>query len=88
MKKKFALKLAMASVILMTLSGCNKTILDTNYAYDKVHLYEIGKCYNIKEWLDYEGEQIQVKLDDGTVLLTSAQKAMLVKGNCPICDNI
>lgn len=86
--KKFVARLTIAAVLLMTLSGCNRTIFDTNYVYDKVHLYETDKCYKIKEWRDYEGEQIQVKLDDGTVLLVSTQKAMLVKGNCPICDNI
>ena len=86
--KKFIVKLAVAAALLPSLSGCNKTVFDTNYAFDKVHLYETGKCYKIKEWKDYEGEQLQVKLEDDTVVLTSAQKAMLVKGNCPICDKM
>ena len=51
-------------------------------------MYETGKCYKIKEWKDYEGAQPQVKLEDDTVVLTSAQKAMLIKGNCPICDKM
>ena len=86
--KKFIVKLAVAAALLPSLSGCNKTVFDTNYVFDKVHLYEAGKCYKIKEWKDYEGEQLQVKLEDDTVVLTSAQKAMLVKGNCPICDKM
>lgn len=86
--KKFIVKLAVATALLPGLSGCNKTILDLNLAYDKVHLYETGKCYKIKEWKDYEGEQLQVKLEDDTIVLTSAQKAMLIKGNCPICDKM
>lgn len=86
--KKFIVKLAVAMALLPGLSGCNKTVFDTNYVFDKVHLYETGKCYKIKEWKDYEGEQLQVKLEDDTVVLTSAQKAMLIKGNCPICDKM
>lgn len=83
--KNFIVKLAVIISLLPVLSGCNRTIFDTNYFFDKVHLYETGKCYKIKEWRDYDGEQIQVKLEDGTVVLTSTQKAMLIKGNCPIC---
>lgn len=86
--KKFIVKLAVVAALLPSLSSCNKTILDLNLAYDKVHLYETGKCYKIKEWRDYEGEQLQVKLEDDTVVLTGAQKAMLIKGNCPICDKM
>ena len=86
--KKFIVKLAVAAALLPGLSSCNKTVFDTNYVFDKVHLYETGKCYKIKDWKDYEGEQLQVKLEDDTVVLTSAQKAMLIKGNCPICDKM
>ena len=86
--KKFIVKLAVAAALLPGLSCCNKTVFETNYVFDKVHLYETGKCYKIKEWKDYEGEQLQVKLEDDTVVLTSAQKAMLVNVNCPICDKM
>lgn len=86
--KKFIVKLAVIAALLPGLSSCNKTVLDFNFVYDKVHLYETGKCYKIKEWKDYEGEQLQVKLEDDTVVLTSAQKAMLIKGKCPICDKM
>lgn len=85
--KKTILKLAMASMLLLSLSSCNKTIFDTTYSYEKIHLYETNRCYLIKEWSDYEGEQIQVKLSDGTIWLTSTQHAMLIRGYCPICDH-
>lgn len=86
--KKTILKLAMTSMLLLSLSSCNKTIFDTTYSYEKIHLYATNKCYKIKEWNDYSGEQIQVKLTNGTVILTSAQNAMLIKGDCPVCDHI
>lgn len=84
--KKFVMKLTVATALLTSITSCNYTFIDTTFAYDKVHLFETGKCYKIKEWKDYDGEQIQVKLEDGSILLTSTQKAMLIKGNCPICD--
>lgn len=86
MKRKI-LRLALLSGALLCLAGCNKTAFDLNLKFDKIHLYETSKCYDIKEWNDYEGEQIQVKLSDGTVLLTCTQKCLLIKGTCPICDH-
>lgn len=86
--KKFILKLATMSMLLLSLSGCNKNIFGAGGSYEKVHLYETGKCYLIKEWTDYTGDMLQVKLTNGTTILTSAQSAMLIKGNCPICDHI
>lgn len=83
--KNFIVKLAVIIALLPVLSGCNRTVFDINYVFDKVHLYETGKCYKIKEWRDYDGEQIQVKLENGSIVLTSTQKAMLIKGDCPIC---
>lgn len=89
--KKSVLKFTMASMLLLSLSSCtcvgNKNMFDTVYTFEKIHLYETNKCYLIKEWSDYGGEQIQVKLNDGTVWLTSTQHAMLIRGDCPICDH-
>lgn len=86
--KKFVVKLVAATALLTSLSSCNKTIIDMNFVYDKVHLFETGKCYKIKEWKDYEGEQIQVILNNGAMILTSTQKAMLIRGECPICHGV
>ena len=86
--KKFVMKLFVATALLTSISSCNKTIIDMNFVYDKVHLFDIGKCYKIKEWKDYDGEQIQVKLEDGSIILTSTQKAMLIIGVCPICHGV
>ena len=79
-------KLLYLFVILFTLTSCNYQVVDYNFAYDKVHIYQINKCYDITAWRDYEdGEQIQVKLKDGSTLLLSSFNCMLIKGECPIC---
>lgn len=85
--KKSILKLAMASMLLLSLSGCNKNILGAGGNYEKIHLYAANKCYLIKE-LKYYTEQIRVKLTNGTEILINQQNVMLVKGDCPICDHI
>lgn len=85
--KKIFLKCFVLVGALTVLSGCNKTLIDINLRFDKIHMYQLNKCYDIKEWKDYDGEQIQVKLYDGTVILTSTQHCMLISGKCPICND-
>ena len=72
------------------LVGCNYNyqMLDTNYKFDHVHIYETGKCYKIKTWRDFEdGDQLQVTLEDGTVLLLHSTDCALVHGDCVICKD-
>ena len=79
---KFAiLGLACATTILLT--GCNKTIFDTNYTFDKA-IVVIGTEryeYDIDEWKDYDGEQLQLKLTDGSTILVSSYNTILVSTN-------
>lgn len=84
MKKIIGLFLAVIMVLVLT--GCgNYNLLDTTYQYDKVHVHNEDKCFEVKSWTDYEGEQIQVELVDGTYLLVSNINATLIKGECPFC---
>ena len=84
MKKIVGLFLAVIMVLVLT--GCgNYNLLDTTYQYDKVHVHNEDKCFEVKSWTDYEGEQIQVELVDGTYLLVSNINATLIKGECPFC---
>lgn len=72
--------LALMCVTLMT--GCNKTLIDTNYAYDRA-IIELanGEVVEVEigSWRDYDGEQIQVIAKDGTVYLTSSFRCDLIK---------
>lgn len=83
-------KILLAILMLLTticLTGCNKMILDIDYKFEKCHFHDKDICLNIKSWNDYDGEQIQIKLEDGTVILTSSYNAMLIKGKCPFCGD-
>lgn len=80
------LNLFISMLLVVLCTSCNKQIFDLNYTYNKIHIYESGKCYSIESWTDYEGEQIQVKLKDGSVVVISSISCILISGNCPICD--
>lgn len=60
---------------ILLLTGCNYQVLDTTWNYDKVYCYYGNKevVYEIKSWTDYDGEQIQVKTEDGSYLVSMNQ---------------
>lgn len=79
MKKKLLVGL-IGIVTLVGLVGCNKQIIDTTYSFDKAIVNlpngEIieGK---VDSWKDYEGDQIQVKID-GKTYLVHAEDIVLI----------
>lgn len=79
MKKKLLVGL-IGIVTLLGLVGCNKQIIDTTYSFDKAIVNlpngEIieGK---VDSWKDYEGDQIQVKID-GKTYLVHAEDIVLI----------
>ena len=86
MKKKIV---AIMAAVLMTatcLTGCNKQIIDLNYEFDKAYV-KIGddwQTVELKRWMDYEdGDQLQLTLKDGTVLLVHSTNLILYKGTLP-----
>ena len=65
--------------------SCNKQIYDFNYEYTRAYI-KVGEEWidiPISKWCDYEGEQIQITLIDGSVILTSSYNCILYKGNLP-----
>ena len=83
------LKIMMLSALAcLGLAGCNKQIFDFDYKFDKIHINSTNQCYAIKSWTDYEdGEQIQVKFEDGSTMIISSFNCQLIKGTCPICGH-
>ena len=80
-------KLLFIILALTMLTGCNYQLVDYDYKYTKVHIYETNKCYEIKTWMDYEdGEQLQIDITDKGKILISSYSCFLVKEKCPICD--
>lgn len=81
MKKKIVALLLGLTLTISTLTGCsNKDVWDTVYTFD----YAIVELPNgevvegkVQSWYDYEGEQLQVKIN-GVTYLTSSAKCILI----------
>ena len=89
MKKQIGVMLATLSasvVMACSLSSCNKQIIDWNYNFDRAYV-KIGEEWqdlDIRTWTDYDdGEQIQLTLEDGTVLLVHSANCVLYNGQLP-----
>lgn len=85
MKKLVAIILTL--VLMLCFTGCgNQQIFDTNYTFKKAYV-KIGEEWydvQIKTWTDYEdGEQLQLKLHDGTVLIVHSANCILYNGTLP-----
>lgn len=66
-------------VVFMT-TGCNQQMIDLDYTYNKAYCNYNGDKFELKidKWNDYEGEQLQIKSNNKTYLL-SANNCYLVK---------
>jgi len=64
------------------LTGCgNYDLFDTNYTYNKAIIKLPDSTVvnvDIKQWKDYDGEQIQIISTDGTVYLTNSFNCTLI----------
>lgn len=76
----FVALLALCAIVLFT--GCgNKDYIDTVRTYDKAIIQLANGDVvetKIKAWRDYDGEQLQVTAEDGTVYLTSSFRCDLI----------
>lgn len=79
MKKLVIILVLLVSIV--SLTACNKEIGLDNYRFDKAVVYFAGEKteYEIKGWRDYEGDQIQITLKDGTVILAHSNNVLLIK---------
>lgn len=84
MKKVFLIVLIIALVLLLT-ACANKQILDFNYNFTHAYI-KVGNTWTdveVEKWADYEGEQLQLTLKDGTVLVVSSINCILYEGALP-----
>ena len=67
----------------MLLSGCNRTIFDTKYGFNKALIMgdDSAIVLDVKDWKDYSGEQLQLTTNDNFVLLTSSFDTNCFYGN-------
>lgn len=80
MKKKVSI-LALVIMMGVTISACNKQIIDTTYKYDKAIIaFPNGEVVEgaISSWTDYEdGDQIQVKINGVSYLVHSSNIVLI-----------
>lgn len=65
---------------LSAFTSCNQAVFDTVYTYDTAYVAMGDKVakFSIDKWTDYaDGEQLQIWLVDGTVMLVSANYTVL-----------
>ena len=78
--KKFIVIL-MAVIMIVVLAGCNKTIVDLTYKFDRAIIkLPNGEVIEgkISTWTDYEdGDQIQVKINGKTYLVHSSNIVLI-----------
>lgn len=85
MKKK--LFLLPVALLAFSLVGCgNQQVFDTNWSFEKVHVFSENKCYKITSWRDFDdGDQIQVKMENYGAVLFHANQIALIENKCPFC---
>lgn len=79
-KKQKSKKLKLSSFLLCgllstnLLTGCNRTVFDTKYGFDKALILgdDTSIIANVINWKDYEGEQLQFVTSDGLIILSSS----------------
>ena len=71
--------MAVSSVILLSWCG-NQSFWDTKYTFNKAIIFgeNTATIVEVDKWNDYEGEQIQIKTNDGAYILTSAYDTKLI----------
>lgn len=80
MKKKLAL-IASSIALAVSLSGCNKQVVDLTLSYNRAIIsLPNGEVVDgkVQSWTDYEdGDQIQVKIDGVTYLVHASQVVLI-----------
>ena len=86
MKKKIAVLASTVIIGLACLTGCNYQMIDLNYSFKNAYV-KIGDEWvdlELKSWMDYEdGEQLQLTLKDGTVMVVFSGDCILYNGTLP-----
>ena len=81
MKKKL-IALTFSLLMVLTLTGCNRQVMDITYTYNYAYIsLPNGECVEgkVSSWKDFDdGDQIQVVID-GTTYLTDTTRCVLVK---------
>lgn len=84
MKKRIVTAFAMVMILLsgiLTLSGCNKQMVDLTYSYERaILMLPNGEVIEgkVSSWTDFDdGDQIQVRIDGKTYLVHSSNIVLI-----------
>ena len=78
MKKFIALFLVV--ILICCMAGCNKQLIDTTYSFERAIItLPNGEIIEgeVSSWKDYEGDQIQVKINGKTYLVHSSNVVLI-----------
>lgn len=84
--KRFFVTIVALMLSMMCLTSCsNYNAMDVHYRFTKAYVKvgEEWKDIEVASWTDYEGEQLQLKLKDGTVMVVSSMNCILYEGKLP-----
>ena len=80
MKKKLVV-LLLASIMAMSMMGCNKQLIDVTYSYNKAIIaLPNGEVVEgkVTSWKDYDdGDQIQIKINGKSYLVHSTNVVLI-----------
>lgn len=68
--------------LILVLCGCNRQIIDLTYKYDRAYVRLPNGTIvegKVASWRDYDGDQIQVKIDGKTYLVHASQVALIAE---------
>lgn len=79
--KRYVVLVVGLTALFVTISSCNKQIVDTTYTFNKaiIRLQDNSIVSGeIDSWKDYDGDQLQIKMKDGTTYLVHANNVTLI----------
>ena len=80
-KTKLATCVLAGTITATVLTGCgNMDMWDSQYTFNKAIIFgeNTATIVEIEQWGDYDGEQFQIKLKDGFVMVTSSIDTKLI----------
>lgn len=83
--RKLILIILIVAIIAVIFTACNKEVFDVKFKFTNAYV-KVGEDWidvEVKTWTDYEGEQIQLTLKDGTVLVVNSMNLILYNGTLP-----
>ena len=88
------IKITIIAIIIITaifaFTACNRTVFDTKYKFEKAHIRINGEWFDVDvdKWCDYLGEQIQLILTDGSVIVIHSRDCILYQGTLPKAEEV